>query len=187
MTVQYENLIFSNSRWGTGWLSGSPPNPVGFPDVTNQQPQNPATPQTPPDKPGVSEFDDHRRPLLRAVKFGSIALIVITLISLAVWGGLRDLPGIWGVLIGAALGGGFVLLTALSVLITSNTDAATTGAIVLGSWLLKIVVLIAVMAIIKNMEFYDTMALFVTVVLALIVVLAVEVWGVITARVTYVG
>lgn len=141
---------------------------------------------TPADKPAQSEFDDHRRPLLRALKFGSVALIIISLMSLAIWGWLRDLPGIWGVLIGAAIGGGFVLLTALSVLMTSNTSASTTGAVVLGGWLLKIVVLIIVLAIIRNMEFYDSMALFVTVVLALVVTLGTEVWGVITSKVTYV-
>lgn len=151
--------------------------------MINEQPQTPATSAT--SEP--SEFDDHRRPLQRAVKLGTIALIILTVISLAFWGGLRDLPGIWGVLIGAAIGGGFVILTALSVLITANTDAASTGAIVLGSWLLKIVVLIIVLAVIRDMEFYDTVALFVTVILALIVVLAVEVWGVMTSRVTYIG
>lgn len=142
------------------------------------------TPDTTPER---SEYDDPRRPLLRAVRFGSIALAIITVISLAVWGGMRDLPGIWGVLIGAAIGGGFVLMTAASVLFTSSTNPATTGAVVLGSWLLKIVVLIIILAIIRDMEFYDRMALLVTLILALIVVLATEVWGVITAKVTYVN
>ena len=140
------------------------------------------TPDTTPER---SEYDDPRRPLLRAVRFGSIALAILTVISLAVWGGMRDLPGIWGVLIGAAIGGGFVLMTAASVLFTSSTNPATTGAVVLGSWLLKIVVLIIILAIIRDMEFYDRMALLVTLILALIVVLATEVWGVITAKVTY--
>lgn len=142
------------------------------------------TPDTTPER---SEYDDPRRPLLRAVRFGSIALAVLTVISLAAWGGMRDLPGIWGVLIGAAIGGGFVLLTAASVLLTSSTNPATTGAVVLGSWLLKIVVLIVILALIRDMEFYDRMALLVTLILALVVVLATEVWGVITAKVTYVN
>ena len=142
------------------------------------------TPDTTPER---SEYDDPRRPLLRAVRFGSIALAILTVISLAVWGGMRDLPGIWGVLIGAAIGGGFVLMTAASVLFTSSTNPATTGAVVLGSWLLKIVMLIIILAIIRDMEFYDRMALLVTLILALIVVLATEVWGVITAKVTYVN
>ena len=146
------------------------------------------TPENAPEgAPRTSEFDDPRRPLLRAVRFGSIALVALTIISLAVWGATRELPGIWGVLIGAAIGGGFVLLTAASVLFTSSTNPATTGAVVLGSWLLKIVVLIIVLVIIRDMQFYDRMALLVTLVLALIVVLATEVWGVITARVTYVN
>ncbi|BAM27200.1 putative membrane protein [Corynebacterium ulcerans 0102] len=93
----------------------------------------------------------------------------------------------WGVLLGASIGGGFVLLTALSVLATSNTSAATTGAIVLGGWLLKIVVLIIVLVGIRNLEFYDKYAFLVTLVLALVVVLACEVWGVITSKVTYVS
>lgn len=135
----------------------------------------------------TSSFDDPRVPLQRALRFGSIALAIITVVSLAVWGGMRELPGIWGVLIGAAIGGGFVLITAASVLITSKSTPSTTMAVVLGGWLLKVVLLIVVLMIIQGMDFYDTMALFVTVVLALVVVLGTEVWGIITARVTYVS
>ncbi|WP_047241364.1 hypothetical protein [Corynebacterium epidermidicanis] len=124
---------------------------------------------------------------MRAIRFGSIALLVVTLVSLVGWGYLRELPGIWGVLIGAAIGGGFVLLTAMSVLMTASTTPATTGAVVLGGWLLKIVVLLIAMYVLAGQTFYDRMAFFVTVVLALIVVLGTEVWGVITSRVTYVG
>lgn len=136
---------------------------------------------------GLSEFDDHRRPLLRAGKFGSIALVILTVVSLAIWGAVRDLPGIWGVLLGAAIGGGFVLLTVLSVLITSGTNAATTGAVVLGGWLLKIVLVFIVLYFIRDMDFYDPIALFVTVVVALVVVLGTEVYGVVTSKVTYVS
>src|SRR5699024_552615 len=117
-----------------------------------------STPENAPDTASRSEFDDPRRPLLRAVRFGTAALLIITVISLAVWGGVRDLPGIWGVLIGAAIGGGFVLLTAASVLFTSSTNPATTGAVVLGSWLLKIVVLIIVLVLIRDLTFYDRTA-----------------------------
>lgn len=134
-----------------------------------------------------SIYDDHRRPLMRALRLGSIALVVITIASLAVWGGMRDMPGIWGVLVGAAIGGGFVLATVLSVLATSNTSASVTGAVVLGGWLVKIVAVFLVFYFIRDLDFYDPMALFVTVVLALIVVLACEVYGVITSNVTYVS
>ena len=134
-----------------------------------------------------SEFDDHRRPMQRAVKLGGLALLVITVVSLAAWGGMRGLPGIWGVLVGAAIGGGFVLFTALSVLLTANTTPANTMAVVLGGWLLKVIVLVMVLLVIRDMDFYDTMALFVTVMLALFATLGTEVWAVVTSRVTYVS
>ena len=121
------------------------------------------------------------------MRLGAIALVVITIASLAIWGGIAGLPGIWGVLIGAAIGGGFVLLTALSVLVTSGSTPSTTMAVVLGGWLIKIVVLILVLLLIRDLDFYHTMAMFVTVVLALLVVLGTEVWGVITSKVTYVS
>lgn len=130
--------------------------------------------------------NDPRRPLIRALKFGSAALVVVTIVSLALWGWQRGLPGLWGVLVGAAIGGGFVLLTVLSVLVTSGTSPATTGAVVLGGWLVKIVVLIGVLWLIRPLDFYDTPALFVTIMVVLVVVLGCEAWGVITSRVTYV-
>lgn len=134
-----------------------------------------------------SEFDDHRRPMVRAVRFGSMALAVVTVLSLVGWGWAKDLPGIWGVLLGAAIGGGFVLLTALSVLVTANSSPSTTMAVVLGGWLVKVAFLIIVLLAIRGMDFYDNVALFVTVILALIIVLGTEVWGIITSRVTYVS
>ena len=123
----------------------------------------------------------------RAVKLGGLALLVITVVSLAVWGGISGLPGIWGVLVGAAIGGGFVLFTALSVLLTANTTPVNTMAVVLGGWLLKVIVLVMVLLVIRDMDFYDTVALFVTVMLALFATLGTEVWAVVTSRVTYVS
>lgn len=135
----------------------------------------------------LNPYDDHRRPLRRALRLGTSGLVIITIASLAIWGGVRGLPGIWGVLVGAAIGGGFVLFTAASVLLTARTSPSTTMAVVLGGWLLKVVVLIMVLLLIRDLTFYDTAALFVTVVLALVVTLGTEVWGVVTSNVTYVS
>ena len=134
-----------------------------------------------------ANFDDPRVPLQRAVKKGATALGIFTITSLAVWGGAQGVAGLWGVIVGAALGGGFVLFTALSVLFTANSTPSTTIAVVLGGWLIKLIVLIGVLAIIRDMDFYDTWALFLTVVVALIVTLGSEVWAVVTSRVTYVS
>ena len=135
----------------------------------------------------VPEYEDPQAPLKRALKLGTGALIVLTLVSLAAWGAARDLPGIWGVLLGAAVGGGFVLLTVISVLATANTTPSMTMAVVLGSWLVKLLVLIGLMMWLRTMDFYDTAAFGVTTIAALVVVLASEVWGIMTTRSMYVG
>ncbi|QRP99041.1 hypothetical protein I6J72_05945 [Corynebacterium sp. FDAARGOS 1242] len=135
----------------------------------------------------LSPYDDHRRPLKRALRLGAMGLVVVTIASLAIWGGVRGTPGLLGVLVGAAIGGGFVLFTAASVLLTARTTPSTTMAVVLGGWLLKVVILIMFLLLIKDLEFYDTMALFVTVICALAVTLGTEVWGVVTSNVTYVS
>lgn len=96
------------------------------------------------------------------------------------------MPGVWGVVLGAAIGGGFVLLTVVSVLVTARSTPTMTGAVVMFGWLAKIVVLILILLAIKDLTFYDTMAFFVTVVLALIVTLGAEVWGMSQSNLTYV-
>lgn len=68
----------------------------------------------------MSKYDDPRIPLLAAARSGAIALAVLTVGSLLVWGGKDGMPGVWGVLLGAGIGGGFVLLTVVSVLVTAK-------------------------------------------------------------------
>ena len=131
------------------------------------------------------DYDDHRRPLVRALRLGSSALLVVTIVSLMSWGGYQGLPGIWGVLIGAAIAGGFLLVTVASVLLTASTTPTTTGAVVLGTWLMKVIVVLMVLVLIRDLTFYSHVAFFVTLLVALIVVLATEAYGVITSRMTY--
>ena len=131
------------------------------------------------------DYDDHRRPLVRALRLGSSALLVVTIVSLMSWGGYQGLPGIWGVLIGAAIAGGFLLVTVASVLLTASTTPTTTGVVVLGTWLMKVIVVLMVLVLIRDLTFYSHVAFFVTLLVALIVVLATEAYGVITSRVTY--
>lgn len=133
-----------------------------------------------------SQYDDHRRPLRRALRFAFIATAVIVVLSAIVWGSLRDLPGLWGVLIGAAIGFSFAALTLVSVLATANTNVTTTGVVVLGGWLLKMVVLVVVLALLRNQDFYDHLALFVTVSAVIVAMMISEVWAIVTTNVSYV-
>lgn len=134
----------------------------------------------------ADEFVDHRRPLIRALKAGGWALVGLTIISLMAWGATRDLPGIWGVLLGVAIGGGFVLATAVSVLATANTSITTTAAVIFGGWLIKIIVVLMLLLWLRGFDFYDTAAFGVTTIAALVVALIAETWGVLTVRTAYV-
>lgn len=133
----------------------------------------------------TDEFTDQRLPIIRALKIAGGALAALTLVSLMAWGATRELPGIWGVLMGVAIGGGFVLATAVSVLATANSSPSMTMAVVLGGWLVKMVVLILLFVWLRGFDFYDNTAFGVTTLAALVVALTAEAWGVITSRTAY--
>lgn len=133
----------------------------------------------------ASDASDHRQPLIRALKVAGWALVALTVVSLMAWGAARDLPGIWAVLMGVAVGGGFVLATAATVLVTANSTPTTTMAVVLGGWLVKVGLLAVFLMWIRGFDFYDHRAFGVTTLAALAVALAAETWGVITTRTTY--
>lgn len=138
-----------------------------------------STPESP------SQYDDHRRPIIRGIKAAVIGLAVIAIASLAIWGGMHGLPGIWGVLLGVAVGGGYVLLTAVSVLATANTSAGMTGTVVLGGWLVKLVIVLLLFIWLEGMTFYHQGSFIITLLISLVVAIAAEVWGVVTTNVTY--
>lgn len=133
----------------------------------------------------TTKVSDHRQPLIRALKVAGWALVALTVISLMAWGAARELPGIWAALMGVAVGGAFVLATAVSVLATSNSTPNTTMAVVLGGWLLKMGLLAIFLMWIRGFDFYDHRAFGVTTIAALVVALAAETWGVLTTRTTY--
>ncbi|MFI2753541.1 hypothetical protein ACGIF2_08910 [Cellulomonas sp. P22] len=64
-------------------------------------------------------------------------------------------PGAWGALIGVGLVLVFSGTTILSMLRTAHSDPQVTAAVVLGAWLGKIVVVIALLAVLRGMDFYS--------------------------------
>lgn len=113
-----------------------------------------------------------------------IALAVGGVIIASLFAGVA---GLWGALIGAAVGGGFILCTALAVLLTAKLPAVTAGAVLLGSWLLKMILAIAVLAILDPLDFYNRQAMVIVIVLSLVIVLGAETYGVLQTKVPYVS
>ncbi len=94
--------------------------------------------------------------------------------------------GVYGALIGAAVGGGFILFTALGVLLTAKLPALTAGAVLLGTWLLKMILAMVVLFVLSDMDFYNKTALVLVIIMSLVVVLGAETYGVLGTKTPYV-
>lgn len=93
--------------------------------------------------------------------------------GLAVAGSLIGLfvsgaAGVWGALIGAALAAFFSGVTVWSMAWTLGKPPTTTGAVVMGSWLGKMVVLVVVLVLLRGQDFYDRVVLFVVLLIGVI-------------------
>lgn len=125
-------------------------------------------------------------PLRRALRQG----VVVTMVALpvAVLGGFyrAGTEGVWGGLLGILLPSAFLLVTAVVALLTARSPVTVLGPAVLGSWLVKVVVLIAVLAAIRDRTFYDREVFFVVFAVTVVLVLMFEALAVVRTRVTYV-
>lgn len=114
----------------------------------------------------------------------------LALLALAMAAGLLtslvNQPVGYGLLVGSAISLGFFLVTALVALRTATTSPEKLGLVVLSSWLVKMVVLIALLAWLQNQNFYDRVALFLALVLTTVVTLVADALISIKTRVPYV-
>ncbi|MEU4316879.1 hypothetical protein [Nocardia sp. NPDC024068] len=131
--------------------------------------------------------DDPDLPLRAALRYGLIGLVVLTVVSVVVATLAAGTAGLWGALLGAAIGGGFILTTAVVVLLGAKLPPSTAGLVMLASWVGKLLVALIVVAVLQQFEFYDRVALFLTVVGALVIVLGAETYGVLRQKVPYVN
>ncbi|MFT4200733.1 hypothetical protein [Gordonia sp. (in: high G+C Gram-positive bacteria)] len=134
----------------------------------------------------VRAFTDPLGALKAGLRYGLIGLVALTVIGLAVWWPSAGTPGLWGVLIGAGVGGGFILVTLLIVLTTSKLPPFTSMYVIMGSWFVKMVAVIALLAVLKNMDFYSKGALVSMLIGAIVIVLGAEMYGILRTRVPYV-
>lgn len=136
-----------------------------------------STPQPVPDSTAA---------LRSGVRYGVLGMVALAVVGAIVATLLAGTPGLYGALLGAAVGGGFILCTALGVLFTAKMPATTAGAVILGTWLLKMILAIVVLAILKPLDFYDKTSLVLVMVFSLIIVLGAETYGVLGTKVPYV-
>ncbi|PTR23022.1 hypothetical protein C8K36_110206 [Rhodococcus sp. OK519] len=124
--------------------------------------------------------------LRSGLRYGLLGLLVLAVGGVIIASLAAGVAGLWGALIGAAVGGGFILCTMLVVLFTAKLPAVTAGAVLLGSWLLKMILAIVVLAVLDPLDFYNKQAMVIVIVLSLVIVLGAETYGVLQTKVPYV-
>ena len=121
-----------------------------------------------------------------AVKWGVMGLIALAVVGALLGGLFAGKEGVYGALIGAAVGGGYILFTAMGVLLTAKLPALTAGAVLLGTWLLKMILAMVVLFVLSDMDFYNKTALVLVIIMSLVVVLGAETYGVLGTKTPYV-
>jgi hypothetical protein len=123
---------------------------------------------------------------LRMTVAGLAVLALLAPVAAIVGGLVAGRAGVWGGLLGAALPALVLGVTLVAVWLTRNASATTLAAAVFGSYLVKLVLLLIVLAALREADFYDRPVLGVTALLGLILALVVEALAVVRANAPYV-
>ena len=119
---------------------------------------------TDPAQPAPGVDDAVRAVFRRALRDMLVLIAVLAVLGVGIGALIAGPAGVWGALIGVAVALVFSGTTVLTVLKTAGSSATTTGAVILGAWLVKMIVLVLVFATLREMDFYDR-GVFVVVVL----------------------
>lgn len=119
--------------------------------------------------------------------WGIVGISLVAVVSSVTGALVADLEGVLGALLGTAVGFAFLALTPLSItwaLRAGKGDVLRPGffAVVLGVWLAKFVVFLALVFWLGDVAWADSTTLFLTIVAALLVGLIVEVTVVVRSR-----
>ena len=127
-----------------------------------------------------------RKVLRRALRDIAVLLGVLAVGGVLVGWLTVGAPGIWGALIGVGLAGFFCATTVWSMLRTVNSSPTEMAALVLVTWLIKIVVVIVVLAFLRGREFFDPLVLFTVVAIGVLGSALLDYRAIATGRIPYV-
>jgi hypothetical protein len=127
----------------------------------------------------------------RALAYGAILTVVIAVLGSVIGFLVAGTPGLISALIGAGLTALFMGFTAGSIVLASratNGDPSSTlfFGIVLGAWLLKFIVFIAILVVLRGQPFLEPLVFFFAILAAVIGSLVVDVLAFVRARESYV-
>lgn len=91
----------------------------------------------------------------RALRDMLVLLAVLSVLGVGIGWLVAGSAGVWGALIGVGLALVFSGTTVVSMLRTAHASPQAMAGIVMGAWLGKIVVVIVVLTVLRDLEFYD--------------------------------
>ena len=133
------------------------------------------------------QFDDPKTVFTKVLKLGSLLILGIAALGSLIGYFSAGISGLMGALVGSSLALIFVSLTALSVLFGGKLNLGGFYAIVLGGWLLKVVLFIAAISIISQIDGLNRIAIFVTLVASVLGSLAVDAYVALKSRIPVVN
>ena len=134
---------------------------------------------TPPADPTAAVFR-------RALRDTGVLLGALTVLGVGVGVLVAGAPGAWGALIGVGLALVFSGTTVVAMLRTLHSPPHTMAAVVMGTWLAKVLVVIVVLAVLRDQDFYSRGVLAAVVALGVVGAAVLDYRAVSTGRVPYV-
>lgn len=130
--------------------------------------------------------------VLSSLKWPAIAIGILAVAGAVVGYVVSGIPGMISGLLGAAMWLVFLALTSISIQVAINATKNDPGspvffAIVLGSWVLKLVLFVVLSIWLRSQPWLDPTVFFVTVIIAVVGSLVFDVIAFQRARVPYVG
>lgn len=123
-----------------------------------------------------------RRMVIAGLLLAATALPISMLIGFF----LNELPGLYGAGIGMGLSLIFIGLTSVVALATKKLSVQTLGYVVLISWLSKLLLLVGVLAWLRDQEFYHRPTLLIAMLIGLVGYLTIEALISVKSRTLYV-
>jgi hypothetical protein len=124
-------------------------------------------------------------PMRRVLRIGLLASVVALPVAVLIGYLVAGASGAWGAAIGMGIAVGFFAITVGVALGTAGMDTTALGASVLGSWLIKMVLLIVVLVLLRDADFYSRPVLFVSLLVGTIGTLVLEALVVTRTQVPY--
>ncbi|WP_423917727.1 hypothetical protein ACPEEZ_09040 [Frigoribacterium sp. 2-23] len=121
----------------------------------------------------------------KILRYTGILALVIAVVGGGVGYAVAGTDGLWSALVGVGLAIFFAAITAASMLVAVRFTLGAFFGIVMGAWLLKLVVFIALLVVLRDQPFVNDVVLFLSLVVSIVGTLAIDALVVVRGRLAH--